>query len=134
MGMIMMSCNYIHLHRFGCWFLFTFVFILCRYPIALKGAGCSYAVPCCYLYCTVARSKITYSTDAPRAFYAGTSHVSSRGGSPMGLRYFLAPCPLLSTCCWRRLIFLIYRFGTGLLKFRACLSSHLIIIRQLRLL
>ena len=94
-GMIMMSCNYIHLHQFGCWFLFTFVFLLCRYPIVLKGAGCSYAVPCCYLYCTVARSKITESTDAPRVFYPGTSHVSSPGGSPMGLRYFsllLAHC------------------------------------------
>ena len=42
-----------------------------------EGAGCSYTVPCCYLHCTINRSKITDCPNAPTSLLPQDSHVSS---------------------------------------------------------
>ena len=46
----------IHLHWFDCWFLFTFAFVLCRYPIVLR--GCRMLVCCTQLLFTLYRCKV----------------------------------------------------------------------------
>ena len=46
----------IHLHWFHCWFLFTFAFVLCRYPIVLR--GCRMLVCCTQLLFTLYRCKV----------------------------------------------------------------------------
>ena len=139
----MMSCTYIHAYT-QWWTIFSglaagFCLHLSLFsagnPLFSEGAGCSYTVPCCYLHCTIARSKITDWPNAPRPFYPRTVMCHPPGGSPNRLTLVpLTLCLLLRTYCWHRFVFLSYRFGTRLFKLQEYLSSQLIIIRHLCLL
>ena len=83
----------IHLQWFGYWFLFTFAFVLCNYPIVLR--ACRMLLCCTLLLFTLYRCQIKDCryTDTPCPFYPRTGHVSS----PKCLTqqaYVITPYPL----------------------------------------
>ena len=97
-------------------FLFTFAFLLSRYRIVLWGCG----MLVCY-------TLLLFTLGLVTCYPPG-------GSSNRFMLFLLTLCPPHSTCCWCRLILLIYRFETGLFNLNIYRSLQLIIIRQLRLL
>ena len=88
----------IHLHSFGYWFLFTFAFVLCNYPIVLR--ACRMLLCCTLLLFTLYRCQIKDCryTDTPCPFYPRTGHVPSPKCSTQQA-YVITPYPLSIAQC-----------------------------------
>ena len=84
-----------------------------------------YAVPCCYLHCTVARVKITDCPYVPCFFYARSSHVSPPQVLANRMRPFVLT-PTVHSLLTAAVVkfFLTTRFEVGLYKVRVCMNLH----------